>query len=533
MKNWVYNKLIYRFLNKNLQYNCCGLITIILLLFSVSAFSQILEGYNVFKYPNGNISSEGLIKNGRPEGYWKNYYKDGNLKSEGNRNNFQLDSLWKFYDNDGLISVTVEYLNGLKNGFRTTFNKDSSVFKTELFKADTIHLFKQFFKSGDLKIKIQFKSGEKYNYAFEYNINGLEQTWWNYKNGNYVKFIVNRKDEVGKRTGKWVKFDNEILREEVNYIKGFKNGIEKIYNEYGKLILVNKYNNGLLLKDFKELKKINFKKTLGSNGLISESGGYNEKKQPHGVHRKYDEKGNVQSSKIYKNGIIIGSGIVKKNGKKDGKWNLYYDSGKKRAEGKFINGIKIGYWKYFYKNGLLENEGNYALNGKQDGLWKEYFNHGGICEEINYFQGLYDGIFIAYNDTGKVIIKGHYKEDYEIGEWIYINGNFTSTGYFINGNKNGEWISYYKNKQIIFKGSFQNGIPIGEHLYWYETGVLMKYGIFKNGRKYGIWMNYASNGRVLMVSEYLDGLEIVINGFKFFPRHDAEDYIEFEETGYQ
>jgi len=31
------------------------------------------NGYNVFYYPNGNISSEGYLVDGKPDGYWKAY----------------------------------------------------------------------------------------------------------------------------------------------------------------------------------------------------------------------------------------------------------------------------------------------------------------------------------------------------------------------------------------------------------------------------------------------------------------------------
>ena len=54
------------------------------------------DGYQVFKYPNGAVSSEGLIKNGKPEGFWKSYYVTGIKKSEGKRTNFLLDSIWIF-----------------------------------------------------------------------------------------------------------------------------------------------------------------------------------------------------------------------------------------------------------------------------------------------------------------------------------------------------------------------------------------------------------------------------------------------------
>jgi uncharacterized protein len=53
---------------------------------------QLQDGYQQFRYPNGNISSEGYIRNGKPDGYWKSYYVTGVLKSEGKRTSFLLDS---------------------------------------------------------------------------------------------------------------------------------------------------------------------------------------------------------------------------------------------------------------------------------------------------------------------------------------------------------------------------------------------------------------------------------------------------------
>lgn len=503
------------------------------LLFSFSLLAQVPDGYNEFRYPSGNISSEGPMVDGQPEGYWKNFYENGNLKSEGNRVNHTLDSVWKFYDSDGLLSVAVEYRNGLKNGLRKTFSKDSIVIKQERFVQDTIQLVQKYYFNGKIKIKVPFLLGKKHGYAFEFDTNGLEQTWWKYDLGRAEKLTINRKDQLGRKTGKWMKFDREILIDECTYSRGLKNGVERIYNRKGNLLEVNKYSNGKLLKDVKELQKIDLKRELGSNGLVAKSGGYNEKGKPHGVHREYDEKGGVKSSKIYNNGVITGEGIVQKNGKKDGKWILYYDSGKILGVGEFKNGKKIGYWKFYFENGLVESEGNYTQNGKQDGIWKEYFSHGGLSEEVNYYEGLYDGKFTAYDDSGLVVVEGNFKEDYEEGEWIYVNGNITMKGSYIEGLKNGEWRTYYNDKQIVFKGSFQNGIPVGEHLYWYENGTLMKFGNYKSGRKSGTWMEYSDGGKLLIVSEFSDGLERSINGYVINPAHEPEDYVEYEETGYQ
>ena len=63
--------------------------------------STVPDGYQVFKYPNGTVSSEGVLKNGKPDGFWKSYYVTGVKKSEGKYTNFQLDSVWVFFDQAG------------------------------------------------------------------------------------------------------------------------------------------------------------------------------------------------------------------------------------------------------------------------------------------------------------------------------------------------------------------------------------------------------------------------------------------------
>src|SRR5664279_3050706 len=108
------------------------------------SFSQenttLKDGYQVFKYPNGSISSEGLIKNGKPEGLWKSYYVTGVKKSEGRRTNFLLDSIWIFFDQAGDTTEKINYLYGKKNGWYYKYKKDPSagvyIWSKELFAGD-------------------------------------------------------------------------------------------------------------------------------------------------------------------------------------------------------------------------------------------------------------------------------------------------------------------------------------------------------------------------------------------------------------
>ena len=81
------------------------------------------NGYNIFYFQNGNISSEGILKDGKPTSYWKTYYDNGQIKSEGNRKNFLLDSVWKFYSNTGYLIDEITYKENRKDGFSKFFDK--------------------------------------------------------------------------------------------------------------------------------------------------------------------------------------------------------------------------------------------------------------------------------------------------------------------------------------------------------------------------------------------------------------------------
>ena len=125
-------------------------IVVFLVFFSSYLFGQdtiMKNGFNQFFYPSEKISSEGSMKDGKPNGYWKTYYENGELKSEGNRKNFVLDSTWKFYSDSGKLTVMINYLDGKKNGFRTTYLKSESI--SEYFKNDV----KEFCRDVINKIK--------------------------------------------------------------------------------------------------------------------------------------------------------------------------------------------------------------------------------------------------------------------------------------------------------------------------------------------------------------------------------------------
>ena len=114
-----------------IKINNINLLLLVSLLFiNVKIFSQDTlqkDGFVKFYYPNGKISSEGTLKNGKPEGYWKSYNPDGTVKSEGNRKNFQLDSLWKFFNGDGKLLLEITYKAGKKDGIKVSYLDNETI----------------------------------------------------------------------------------------------------------------------------------------------------------------------------------------------------------------------------------------------------------------------------------------------------------------------------------------------------------------------------------------------------------------------
>lgn len=181
----------------------------LLFIISVVAKTQpensIPDGYTVFKYPNGTVSSEGLIKNGKPEGYWKSYYVTGVLKSEGKHTNHLLDSIWLFYDQSGDIEVKISYLYGKKNGWYLRYKKDPVngvyLWSQELYAGDRKEgIASIYFPDGKVQQTITYYDGKKEGLSREFDQNGNVITLMEYHND----FLVSR-DRINRSDTKKLK----------------------------------------------------------------------------------------------------------------------------------------------------------------------------------------------------------------------------------------------------------------------------------------------------------------------------------------
>ncbi len=189
------------------------------------------NGYYSLKYDNGNISSEGLIKDGKFDGIWKGYYLNGDMESETQHIGEDI-TLLAMYDragdlmvkdgngqvistyDSGNLSQQGEIVNGKRHGTWMTYYDDPAIKSTEIN-----------YKNGVL-------DGDYMGYAYDGSM---------YVEGEY-------KDDLQVGLWKWY-YLGGTPESEVNFIKGEKDGVQTFYNESGIEVKQEIYKNGKFLEE--------------------------------------------------------------------------------------------------------------------------------------------------------------------------------------------------------------------------------------------------------------------------------------------
>ena len=481
------------------------------------------NGFNRFYHENGKISSEGFMRDGKPDGYWKTYNENGYIKSEGNRKDFKLDSIWTFYGDSAKVILKISYLDGKKNGIRTTFQEDEII--DENFVNDVKQGYSYtYYPNGKLWKEANFIDGLEEGTGKEYAKNdGRVIKLITYKKG-FITDIenINRIDKANMKQGNWVGFYEEgNVKWEGEFKNDLKNGYFKEYSKEGNLVTTQKYIDGILQEEVEELAKLDIKTEYYPTGKPKIVASY-KNNIPEGVRREYSPDGKIVAGYIFKTGVILGEGIIDEAGIKDGPWKEFYANGAIKSFGIYDKGKRTDEWKFFHPNGKLEQIGSYNKDGKEEGIWTWYYAIGSLLREESYFNGKLEGHSVEYDESGIIIAEGEYIEDYREGMWKFNYGDQLSEEEYLNGMLNGKVINYYKDGVMSFEGNFIEDNPNGRHIWYYTTGNKKTEGDYVMGLKNGEWIKYNSDGTPFISIYYENGVEKKYDGIRV-RIYDEED----------
>lgn len=484
-------------------------LVIVLLLFGLNGVSQ--TEYQRFNYPSGQVSSEGTLRDGKPDGLWKTYYESGQLKSIGKRTDFLLDSIWVFFRENGDTSLIINYRKDLKNGPRFTYS-ETEVLMEPFVNDVRSGEGRRTDRKGHLLQTMQFVNGFEEGISPVFDTTGLLREIITYRKGFVMtREAINRYDREGKRHGYWKTFyDDWTLHTECYYRHGLRDGFYKEYDEKGNLKKITKFVNDVEQVLTADQKPLVVQREYYPSGKVRREASFRDGKRE-GVWREFDEDGNVINSQTYKKGTLVSNGVVGTDGKRRGEYKEFYSDSTLRAEGLFIDGLRSGEWKFFYHNGKVQEVGSYK-EGQPDGPWMWYYDNGQKQIEEQFYKGQPNGPYKEYDSKGNVIVSGTYFDGMKNGKWTEQIGDMCTTGEYRNDKQVGEWTSYYDNDKMAFRGTFNAGYPDGEHFYYYENGKLREIQVYAAGVKNGDWKKYLDTGELYFTVTYKQGAEVKYDG---------------------
>lgn len=473
-----------------------------------------MNGYVTFRHDNGNVSSEGLLQDGQPEGWWKSYNEEGILISEGNRKNHLLDSLWIFYDDEGKKTLELSYKEGKKYGKRIRYSDDEYV--VENWEADSIvGEVKAYDTNNVLKRTTPYENGKPHGFEKQFSADGTVTAIVRYVRGVMTqREYINRKDKTGQKQGKWKFFwDNGNLQLEGTYVNDKKHGFFKTYDENGNFLMVYKYENDVLIENAKETKVLQKKTAYHSNGKIAITATYFQGK-PEGIRREYDTNGVLVRGYVFEDGILRYEGITDEKGQRQGLWKEYYPTGELRAKGHYKNSNMTGDWKFYLTDKTIEISGEYDSKGRKTGEWQWFYPGGELLAVDHYEDGLLEGDFVEYDENGEQLTRGQYISGMEEGDWFYRHGEKIEKGSFYEGQQIGTWRTWFANGKVASEVQYEQGLPDGYYRTYWENGNSKISGHYISGERAGIWHQYDQDGKLLLTTEYRDGFEIRWDNYK-------------------
>lgn len=194
-------------------------------------------------FPNGKVLKRETYTNGIKHGPWEEFYDSGRKKGQGSYKEGALHDSFELWFADGVSEIRGKFINGHKDGMWVHFNRDGSIERTTVFKSD-------------VKVTEKMENGED----IEYFASGIPSGEFIYENGQKTGPFTEYFD-----VGEWVRtpveqegpgqgltfresLEGRKKKREGEYLDGQLNGEIRHYNEDGRLMRIETWDEGTLVE---------------------------------------------------------------------------------------------------------------------------------------------------------------------------------------------------------------------------------------------------------------------------------------------
>jgi antitoxin component YwqK of YwqJK toxin-antitoxin module len=145
--------------------------------------------------------------------------------------------------------------------------------------------------------------------------------------------------------------------------------------------------------------------------------------------------------------------------------------------------VKHGPYRKWAANGNLILEGRYE-EGKQQGRWSEYYDSGRDKRIIEYEDGVYDGAWTKWYESGQKWAEGTYREGkkHGRGRFWYESGQLKADGLYRDDIREGKSTNWYESGQIRSVGNYVDGKRDGPWIDYHEEGQAIE-SVYEAGQK--------------------------------------------------
>ncbi len=190
-------------------------------------------------------------------------------------------------------------------------------------------------------------------------------------------------------------------------------------------------------------------------------------------------------------------------GRKQGLWKKYYPKTQQlRYEGTFVNDKPKGVFKYYDENNFLTGTVTHI-----DGVVsyaKNFYESGKLKSEGKFINQKKDSTWIVLREDGTMLSKDNYADDKLNGtSTVYhIEGQPSQVNTYKNGVLNGPSISYYDNGKTLGERNYLEGKIQGAVKTYYLSGALKTQGAYTNDFPSGSWSNYNEDAVLRSIIKY-------------------------------
>ena len=455
--------------------------------------SGLITGDWLIYHNNGVVARRATFKDGKEHGTTTYYTDNGRKSTVAQFKNGLLNGVLENYKLIGYKYEDVNYVNGEKHGLNIGYYPDNSI------------NYKYTFKNGKCEGPVQF-----------FYDNGAKLREGLFKNDLYEGELKSF-------------FRNQKIQSSEVYESGILNGPYSLYFEDGQI-----QNTGT----FKDGKKVGVWKEFNSAGVLVQMEEYDEGGKVNGPTKNLDHLGRVETIYMKKKGTITElinydlDGKVISTFKIKGK-ELDFDNltvnGVINIEGKIVDDLREGTWKYYsnygslakttnYENGVLSGvEQVYYINGAiysstthnndmLNGPYLEYHMDGSLKQQSSYKNNDLDGRFITYGVTGEVELDLYYQEGMQVGINTYNNPD--GTPYLISKYDYGYPIvesRYDPNGKLTSSNTIEDGVGVDEYYFYADKKNVMGSVAYVGGTKNGPTSRFHFNGELRLTGAYVNG----------------------------